>query len=284
MDDKRGNPNDPNEDNVSHSAPSLSSTTTWAIYLYNGTEVLSQEDTIATEAPLTIKIDGEEFATLVYTPTDTIDLITGFLASEGLIRFVDQIESLTLEEERGFAHVKLRHLHQLSQKMVSKRFIGSCCGKSRQFYFHNDARTAKTVRTALQLSIQQCFHLMNRLQEQSADFRATGGLHNAGLCTANELLLSRADIGRHNALDKIYGYLLRQRVPVRDKVIAFSRRVSSEVALKAAKIGVGILLSKSAPTDLALRLAHDLGITVVGFIRRDQLTVYTHPERITECR
>jgi FdhD protein len=284
MDDKRGNPNDPNEDNVSHSAPSLSSTTTWAIYLYNGTEVLSQEDTIATEAPLTIKIDGEEFATLVYTPTDTIDLITGFLASEGLIRFVDQIESLTLEEERGFAHVKLRHLHQLSQKMVSKRFIGSCCGKSRQFYFHNDARTAKTVRTALQLSIQQCFHLMNRLQEQSADFRATGGLHNAGLCTANELLLSRADIGRHNALDKIYGYLLRQRVPVRDKVIAFSGRVSSEVALKAAKIGVGILLSKSAPTDLALRLAHDLGITVVGFIRRDQLTVYTHPERITECR
>jgi FdhD protein len=284
MDDKRGNPNDPNEDNVSHSAPSLSSTTTWAIYLYNGTEVLSQEDTIATEAPLTIKIDGEEFATLVYTPTDTIDLITGFLASEGLIRFVDQIESLTLEEERGFAHVKLRHLHQLSQKMVSKRFIGSCCGKSRQFYFHNDARTAKTVRTALQLSIQQCFHLMNRLQEQSADFRATGGLHNAGLCTANELLLSRADIGRHNALDKIYGCLLRQRVPVRDKVIAFSGRVSSEVALKAAKIGVGILLSKSAPTDLALRLAHDLGITVVGFIRRDQLTVYTHPERITECR
>ncbi len=141
------------------------------IYRYNGTEVLSQEDTIATEAPLTIKIDGEEFATLVYTPTDTIDLVTGFLASEGLIRFVDQIESLTLEEERGFVHVKLRHLHQLSQKMVSKRFIGSCCGKSRQFYFHNDARTAKTVSTKLQLSIQQCFHLINQLQEQSADFR-----------------------------------------------------------------------------------------------------------------
>ncbi|SDO01584.1 FdhD protein [Paenibacillus sp. yr247] len=273
-----------NEQDNPHAGPSLSSTATWAIYRYNGTEVLPQEDTIATEAPLTIKIDGEEFATLVYTPTDTIDLVTGFLASEGLIRFVDQMESLTVEEERGFVHVKLRHLHQLSQKMVSKRFIGSCCGKSRQFYFHNDARTAKTVRTTLQLSIQQCFHLMNQLQEQSEDFRATGGLHNAALCTANELLLSRADIGRHNALDKIYGHLLRQQIPVRDKVIAFSGRVSSEVALKAAKIGVGILLSKSAPTDLTLRLAHDLGITVVGFIRRDQLTVYTHPERIRECR
>ena len=88
-----------------------------------------------------------------------------------------------------------------------------------------------------------------------------------------------ADIGRHNALDKIYGHLLRQRISVRDKVLAFSGRVSSEVVLKAAKIGVGVLLSKSAPTDLALRLAHDLGITVVGFIRRDHLTVYTHPEQ-----
>ncbi|MCY9661455.1 formate dehydrogenase accessory sulfurtransferase FdhD [Paenibacillus chondroitinus] len=264
--------------------PGRSSTTTWNIYRYNGTEILPQEDTIATETPLTIKVDGEEFATLVHTPTDTVDLVTGFLASEGLIRFVDQIESLTLEEERGFAHVKLRHLHQLSKQMVSKRFIGSCCGKSRQFYFHNDARTAKTVSTKLQITIQQCFHLMNLMQEQSADFRATGGLHNAALCTANELLLSRSDIGRHNALDKIYGHALRQRISVRDKVIAFSGRVSSEVVLKVAKIGVGILLSKSAPTDLALRLAQDLGITVVGFIRRDQLTVYTHPQRITECR
>ncbi|GFZ85274.1 sulfurtransferase FdhD [Paenibacillus marchantiophytorum] len=263
--------------------PSLTSTTTWTVHRYKNAAIIPDDDTIAIEAPLTIQIDGEEFATLVYTPTHTEELVTGFLASEGLIRFVDQIESLALEEERGFAHVKLRHLHQLSQKMVSRRFIGSCCGKSRQFYFHNDARTARTVRTPLQLTVEQCFHLMNQLQEQSIDFQATGGLHNAGLCTADELLLSRADIGRHNALDKIYGYLLRQRVPVRDKVIAFSGRVSSEVALKAAKIGVGILLSKSAPTDLALRLAQDLGITVVGFIRKEQLTVYTHPERIIGC-
>ncbi|OCT16479.1 sufurtransferase FdhD [Paenibacillus pectinilyticus] len=265
-------------------ATTFPTTTTWSIHRYNGSEVLPEEDTVAIEAPLTIQLDGEEFATLVYTPSDTIDLVTGFLASEGLIRFIDQIESLTLEEDRGFAHVKLRQLHQLSRQLVSKRFIGSCCGKSRQFYFHNDMRTAKTVTTKLQLTIPQCFHLMNELQEQSAEFRLTGGLHNAALCTVNKLLLTRADIGRHNALDKIYGHILRHRLSVRDKVLAFSGRISSEVALKAAKMGVGILLSKSAPTDLALRLAEDLGITVVGFIRRDHLTVYTHPERIVECR
>ncbi|MFC5450505.1 formate dehydrogenase accessory sulfurtransferase FdhD [Paenibacillus aestuarii] len=245
--------------------------------------MVGQEDTIAVESPLTIKINGEEFATMVCTPTAVEDLVTGFLAAEGLIRFADQIEALSLDMERGYAQVKLHHLHQFNQAMVSKRFIGSCCGKSRQFYFHNDAQTARTVRTSLQVSVQQCFELMRELQEQSEDFRATGGLHNAALCTPNEVLLTRADIGRHNALDKIYGHMLRQRIAPRNKLIAFSGRVSSEVALKAAKMGVGILLSKSAPTDLALQLANDLGITVVGFIRRDQLTVYTHPERITEC-
>ncbi|OAS18255.1 formate dehydrogenase accessory sulfurtransferase FdhD [Paenibacillus oryzisoli] len=246
--------------------------------------MLPAEDTIAVESPLTIVLDGEEFATIVCTPSDIVDMVTGFLASEGMIRFVDQIESLSLEEDRGFAHVKLRHLHQLSRQMVSKRFIGSCCGKSRQFYFHNDMRTAKTVTTKLSLTIPQCFHLMSELQAQSADFQLTGGLHNAALCTADELIVTRADIGRHNALDKIYGHILRARISVRNKALAFSGRVSSEVVLKASKIGVGILLSKSAPTDLALRLAHDLGITVVGFIRRDHLSVYTHPERIAECR
>ena len=195
MDEELGRSlNDSNEGLTLPVRPSCTSPSTHnhvVHHRYNGSEVLPEEDTIAIEAPLTILLDGEEFATLVYTPSDTVDLVTGFLASEGMIRFVDQIESLSLEEDRGFAHVKLRHLHQLSRQMVSKRFIGSCCGKSRQFYFHNDMRTAKTVTTKLSLTIPQCFHLMSELQEQSAEFRPTGGLHNAALCTANELLLTR---------------------------------------------------------------------------------------------
>ena len=90
----------------------------------------------------------------------------------------------------------------------------------------------------------------------------------------------RADIGRHNALDKLFGHCLRRGLSTKRRIIAFSGRLSSEVVLKAAKIGCPILLSKSAPTDLALRLADDLGITCVGFIRADSLNVYTHPQRI----
>ena len=94
------------------------------------------------------------------------------------------------------------------------------------------------------------------------------------------IVLSRMDIGRHNALDKIYGHCLKHKIPVRDKVIVFSGRISSEILLKVAKIGCEIVLSKSAPTEFALTLAEELGITTVGFIRQNSFNLYTHPERI----
>jgi FdhD protein len=130
--------------------------------------------------------------------------------------------------------------------------------------------------------VEQCFRLMQLLQERSTDFQATGGIHNAALCTPNELVIVRSDIGRHNALDKIYGYCLQHELSLSDKLIVFSGRVSSEVLLKVSKMGIGIILSKSAPTTLALDLARDLGITIVGFLRGQTFNVYTHVDQIIE--
>ncbi|RKD21779.1 sufurtransferase FdhD [Ammoniphilus oxalaticus] len=238
------------------------------------------EDEIAVEYPLTIVVDGEEFATMVCTPTHIEELVVGFLASEGLIRSSDEILSLSIEEARGFAHVELKNKQSVNKDQHSKRFIGSCCGKSRQFYLQNDARTAKTVMSQYAITVDQCFSLVSQMQNHSRDFQSTGGVHNAALCSADGIEIFRTDIGRHNALDKIYGYMVRNRIPAADKVVVFSGRISSEVLLKVAKMGVGIILSKSAPTTLALDLAKDLGITAVGFVRQASMNVYTHPQRI----
>jgi FdhD protein len=254
--------------------------TTWRTIRILGGERLEKEDEIASEYPLTIRLDGKEFATLVCSPSDLTDLVVGFLASEGVIRRLEDIKALSIDEERGFAYAELHRPQSTGVEFYSKRLIGSCCGKSRQFYFHNDARTAKTVTGGIRLPADRCFAFMEQLQASSAEFRMTGGVHNAALCGEVGLVETRSDIGRHNALDKLFGHCIRYRVDARRHVIVFSGRLSSEVVLKAAKIGCPILLSKSAPTDLALRLADDLGITCAGFIRGDAMNVYTHPERI----
>lgn len=255
-------------------------TAVWPTIKVVGTDVAEREDAIAEEYPLTIRLDGEEFATLVCSPGELEDLVVGFLASEGVVRSADDIRELSLDEERGFAYVSLHRPQSTGKDFYSKRLIGSCCGKSRQFYFHNDARTAKTVTGGMNVTADECLAYMRQLQESSSDFHLTGGVHNAALCRDGALEAQRSDIGRHNALDKLFGHCLRHRVPAKSHAIAFSGRLSSEVVLKAAKIGSPVLLSKSAPTGLALRLADDLGITCAGFIRGSSLNIYTHPRRI----
>lgn len=242
------------------------------------------EDVIVTEYPITIILNDQEFATLVCSPKDIEELVVGFLASEGIINRYEDIKELDVVETTGKAIVRTHRVNKLNEMFHSKRYVTSCCGKSRQsFYFYNDARTVKPIETRKRvLSIDDCFRLMEMMQESSTIFQETGGVHNAALCDENGIVVARTDIGRHNALDKIYGYCLKNSITLEDKVIVFSGRISSEVLLKVAKIKCGVVLSKSAPTELALRLAQELGITAVGFIRKRALNIYTNPERIIQ--
>lgn len=257
-------------------------TTHRKIHSYVDGEVREIEDIIVTEFPLTIVLNGTEFATMVCTPIFIEDMVIGFLASEGVIRlFKRDIASISIDESKGFAYVETTSPVSPTIQEHTKRFIGSCCGKSRQsFYFQNDVKTAKSSMTKRKITFQQSIDLMRQLQSSSGTFQSTGGVHNAAICSPEEMIVSRTDIGRHNALDKLYGHCLKHNIKVQDKILVFSGRISSEILLKAAKIGVGILLSKSAPTELALQAAEDLNITTAGFIRGNRMNVYTHPERI----
>ncbi|MDC7719436.1 formate dehydrogenase accessory sulfurtransferase FdhD [Priestia megaterium] len=245
-------------------------------------EMESVEDKIVTEFPVTVKINEEEFVTMVCSPQYIEDMVIGYLASEGVIRAYKDIKNIWVQEKEGYVHVTIDKLNPYFQNLQNKRYITSCCGASRQgFVFINDALTAKKMNDiSVELSIKDCFQLMNKLQQSAATFQETGGVHNAALCDKNGFMLSRMDIGRHNALDKLYGYCLKHHISIRDKVVVFSGRISSEILLKVAKIGCEVVLSKSAPTELALNLAEELGITTVGFIRNNSLNIYTCPERI----
>jgi FdhD protein len=219
---------------------------------------------------------------MVCSPQYIEDMVIGYLASEGVIRAYTDIKNIWVQEKEGYVHVTIDKLNPYFQNLQNKRYITSCCGASRQgFVFINDALTAKKMNgISVELSIKDCFQLMNKLQQSAATFQETGGVHNAAICDKNGFMLSRMDIGRHNALDKLYGYCLKHHISIRDKVVVFSGRISSEILLKVAKIGCEVVLSKSAPTELALNLAEELGITTVGFIRNDSLNIYTCPERI----
>jgi FdhD protein len=254
------------------------------IHRFENGRLQETDDIVVTEAPVTILLGEEEFATLVCTPQEIEELVIGFLASEGVIAAYEDIQEILVNEREGFANVTLHRMNRLNKTFHSKRYITSCCGKSRQsFYFYNDARTVKTMQNkSVFLTPDDCFRLMQEMQSSAALFQSTGGVHNASLCDRNGVVLSRMDIGRHNALDKIYGHCLKHGISLDDKVMVFSGRISSEVLLKVAKIGCQIVLSKSAPTELALEMAEELGITAVGFIRKGSFNVYTHPERIVE--
>jgi FdhD protein len=237
---------------------------------------------VAREEPLTIFVNGQELVTLVMTPEHLDDLVIGFLAAEGLIQHADDATIVHWVPEDGQVWVRVPGLPQERLNQFGRRYLGACCGKGRPgFYLANDEVTAFHVGDAGPvLSVETIFALSEELARYRAEAEPTGGLHSAALADASGILVWRTDIGRHNALDKVFGHLLRSGHTAAGLAIIFSGRISSEVLLKVAKMRCGLVISNAAPTSLAVSLAKLLGITAIGFVRPHELSVYTRPERV----
>ncbi len=248
--------------------------------------VEASRDDVAGEYPLTLFVNEREMATLVCTPTNLEELVRGFLTAEGVLDRSGSPARVFVDREEGHAHVEAPDQEDsMARAMFATRYVGSCCGKSRTgFYFANDARTARVVDVDYSLSVEDGFRLMDRLQGASSLHQRTGGVHNAGLATLKGLDVVRTDIGRHNTLDKLYGHALSEDLDLTRRLIVFSGRLSSEIILKVSKMGCPVILSSCAPTELGLRMADDLGLTTVGFLRDGTANLYTHPERFEDVR
>ena len=240
-------------------------------------------DLLAVEEPLEIRVDGQPLTVTMRTPGDDIDLATGFLYTEGLLRsLAEDVREIRMCDE-NVAAVTVAPGVSLAPSARTFVTTSACgvCGK--------DSIDAIRVRSRFDVAADPVAvspgvlaRLPDKLREAQRVFASTGGLHAAGLFTAaGELLVLREDVGRHNAVDKVAGWALRSgRLPLAGCVLLVSGRASFELVQKAVMIGVPVLAAVSAPSSLAASLAEETGLTLVGFLRGAAMNVYSGADRV----
>ena len=239
------------------------------------------EDVVAEEAPLTIVIGKKELVTLLCTPRDLEDLARGFLFTSGLVKKADQIKKMLINKESWIANIKLNR--KANKGMTFKRLYTSGCGGGTIFYNAHDIMYRSKIKSMFKVESAQIAALMSEFRKKSEMYIKTGGVHSAALADGKEMLVFREDIGRHNAIDKVIGSVLPKGNSLTNNVLLTSGRVSSEVLFKARKACIPVIVSKSAPTNQAVKLARGMGITLVGFARGSRMNIYSGEERVKMC-
>jgi FdhD protein len=255
----------------------------------------SRPDRLVTEEPMEIRVHGPgeaaaPLAVTMRTPGDDFELAAGFCLTEGIVSTADDIDTLAYcvsddetRPEQLFNIVTLRLRRPVVAEISARRFLStSACGVCGKAALDELEVRCDPVGEGPRVPASVLRVLPARLAEHQRVFGETGGLHAAAhFDAAGDLLAVREDIGRHNALDKLVGRALLDRVlPLADAVLLVSGRLSFELVQKAAVAGIAVLCAVSAPSSLAVAAADRFGQTVVGFLRDDRFNVYTHPERI----
>lgn len=236
---------------------------------------------LPSERPVTVHMNDIEVATVQASPGDLEELAAGFLLAEGLLSDRDALIGVEADRRRGLVYVTTDE--QVPDDMVFRtRYVTSGCGKGVTFTSLGHAKGLEPVVSEATVTAGEVYDMVGQLARGAERYRDTGGVHACGLAKDGRVTIVREDVGRHNALDKLLGRAWLDRVPTNEAVLVTTGRVSYEMAVKAAKARVPIVVSRTAVTDLAAEIAAELGITLVGYARGGRLTVYTHPRRVLE--
>jgi FdhD protein len=243
------------------------------------------EDAAAVEEPLEVRLQGQPFAVIMRTPGADRELAAGFLLSEGVIGAGDRPK---MAEGENLIDVTLTGTaaEGVERQLQQRRNVvaNSSCGVCGRLTVDSLRAGIAPITSTFRVSRQVIQGLPDTLRAAQAVFDQTGGLHAAALFGADGTLETSAeDVGRHNAVDKVVGrMLLAGRLPIADRLLFVSGRTSFEIVQKAAMAGVPLVAAVSAPSTLAIDLARDTGVTLLGFVRGDAFNIYTHPQRVTE--
>ncbi|MEK6311569.1 MAG: formate dehydrogenase accessory sulfurtransferase FdhD [Curtobacterium sp.] len=255
-----------------------------------------REDVLAVEEPLEIRVGGSSLAITMRTPGNDVDLAAGFLVSEGVIARGDEFLAARYcagATEEGLntynvLDVTLAPFVPAPDPSLERAFYttSSCglCGKASIDAVRTTSQHA-VLHDDLVLDPALLATFPDLLRQEQAVFKKTGGLHAAALFDGRtgRMLVLREDVGRHNAVDKVIGWAVKEdRLPLSGTVLMVSGRASFELTQKASMAGIPVLAAVSAPSSLAVDLAKEVGITIVGFLRGQSMVVYSRPERIIE--
>ena len=264
------------------------------VHRLEGQKLSLQPDFVAVEEPLEIKLlvgdstAAQPISVTMRTPGNDESLALGFLFTEGIIKHGNDVQSIHLAEDpSGNAlTVQLKSHVTVDLAKLERHFYttSSCgvCGKASLEAVQQQCNI-ELPKTQWKVPSQVLYSLPDSLRNQQANFAQTGGIHGCALFDLDgNFILSAEDVGRHNALDKLIGQciLSMPTIPLSNHILMLSGRISFELVQKAAMAGIRFIAAVGAPSSLAIDLAEDMGITLVGFLRGERCNIYTHPHRV----
>ncbi|HSC70473.1 MAG TPA: formate dehydrogenase accessory sulfurtransferase FdhD [Candidatus Methylomirabilis sp.] len=229
---------------------------------------------VVQERSLGLYVNGQELVTLLCTPSKLEALVVGFLSFEGIIRGLEDIQSLTILDGDGYADVRLR----CNFVPPRRRVHTSGCGGGITFSLETHGSAALEDNSSVDPT--SLFPLIRGLYLEAHSYRESRGIHAAALAEDGKLLIVTEDVGRHNAIDKVCGEAMLRGIPTIGKILLATGRISSEMLRKAAHMVTPIVVSRTSATTLSVELAKRLGLTLIGYVRGDSFYVYSHPERL----
>jgi len=256
----------------------------------DGRPIGERDDVLAAEEPLEIRVEGRPLAVVMRTPGHDRELAAGFLLTEGVIKSMKDVFDITscvapgATGEGNAVDVALTHPDSFDfEKLTRHVFTSSSCGICSNASIDAVMKRRKPLHDDLRVKASVLLALPQRLARKQETFKSTGGLHACALFdTAGKLLAVREDVGRHNALDKLLGWALMEKLtPLHGHIALLSGRASFEMMQKAHAGSISIVAAISAPSSLAVEFAREGGQTLVGFLRGRSMNVYTGAERIT---